>query len=95
MKTLVRLFVLLCFVMLAGCLFADDEPLERGYVYCGDGNLEVVCQPGTYCSAPRQAFCHEGCVSDANCLDHEKCLKEKPTDRVGSCIPSKTPPCCK
>ena len=88
---------LICVLALSGCVLLDDEDLGRGFVDCGDGNLHVVCQPGTYCSAPRQAYCTEGCVSDANCMEHEKCFKEEAGDRVGVCIPTKKPApqsCC-
>lgn len=79
------------------CLLVDDDmPNERGYVRCGDDFDNVICQPGTYCSSPTFAICTEGCVSDANCMEHEQCLKDKDTDRVGDCIPTKTPPpCCR
>lgn len=84
----------LCLSLNACLLIEDDKELERGYVQCGDDDYNVICQPGTYCSSPLLASCHEGCVSDANCLSHEQCLKNRDTDRVGDCIPTKKPVCC-
>ena len=86
-------WLVLAVLVLSGCV-SFEEDLEPGYVLCGDGNLEVVCQPGMYCTSPRQAVCMEGCVSDVNCMEHEKCLKDEDTDRVGNCIPTKLPDCC-
>lgn len=92
MKKLVGLALILC----ASCALVDDDmpykPDERGYVYCGDDNRMVVCQPGTYCMSPVQASCFKGCVSDANCLQHENCFKEEAGDRVGVCIPTASRP---
>ena len=81
-------FVFLVCGLVGACVFVDDES-ERGFVECGDDNRVVTCQPGTYCTSPLLASCMEGCVSDANCLEHEKCLKDDDHDRVGSCIPTK------
>ena len=79
----------------AGCIIIEDEELERGYVLCGDGDEEIICQPGTYCSSPLLRICHEGCVSDANCLEHERCLKEEEGDRTGTCVREERDPCCR
>lgn len=84
----------LCLGLNACLILEDDKELERGYVQCGDEHFGVICQPGTYCSGPSIGSCQEGCVSDANCLSHEQCLKNKDTDRVGDCIPTKKPACC-
>lgn len=84
----------LCLSLSACLILDDDKELERGYVECGDDDDSVICQPGTYCSSPLLAICHEGCVSNANCLEEEQCLKDKDTDRLGDCIPTKKPVCC-
>ncbi len=89
---MVKHLICILVLLLGGCAMFDDDmpakPNERGYVHCGDENRMVVCQPGTYCSSPIQAVCTEGCVSDANCLQHENCFKEEQGDRVGVCIPT-------
>lgn len=73
----------------SGCVVIEDGDLDRGWVQCGPEDRDIVCQPGTYCSSVQLAICHEGCVSDANCMEHEKCLKDSEDDRVGDCIPAK------
>jgi hypothetical protein len=45
---------------------------SRGYTDCGG----VTCSPGQYCNDPRFAECYDGCLSDANCLDNQRCATE-------------------
>lgn len=85
------LFFAIFLMNFTGCIHIDEEPpLERGYVECG----QETCQPGMHCSAPDLSFCSRGCLSNANCLQEEQCVRERSHDTKGTCIPTKTPPCC-
>ena len=89
------MFVALAAVAPSACILLDDTP-DQGYVKCGSGAFAEVCQPGTYCANPSLSSCRVGCVSNANCLADEQCVKNRETDVAGDCVPSKTPPpCCR
>ncbi len=78
---------------LQGCLVFGDGPLlgnepEQGYTECGDfladPGQDILCPPGQYCDDPIFSACADGCLSNENCADDQRCVKADGT-QVGSC----------
>lgn len=69
-----------------GPLFGDGP--EQGYTECGDfladPGEDILCQPGQYCDDPTFSECADGCLSNENCADDQRCVKADGT-QIGSC----------
>lgn len=76
----------------SGCLVLGDDILndekEQGFTECGDFLADlgdnIYCQPGQYCDDPTFSECLEGCLSNENCAEDQRCVKAD-GDQVGSC----------
>lgn len=80
-------------VMSSGCLVFNDGPLfgdapEQGYTECGDfladPGQDIMCPPGRYCEDPTFSECADGCLSNENCAEDQRCVKADGT-QIGSC----------
>jgi hypothetical protein len=70
------------------CLISDDGE-DQGYTECGDflsgGVFESnYCQPGQYCVDPTFSECADGCLSNENCAEDQRCVKGDGTN-LGTC----------
>jgi hypothetical protein len=81
------------------CVLIDDsetasQPLEPGYTECGDPNNEYdrysVCHPNQYCYYYKMGWCSDGCLSNDNCAQDQRCVKTDAEDR-GTCQNLKRP----
>lgn len=79
--------------LLQGCLVLGDGPLfgdepKQGYTECGDfladPGEDIMCPPGKYCEDPTFSECSDGCLSNENCADDQRCVKAD-GKQVGSC----------
>jgi hypothetical protein len=64
-STLISLFL---FASGCGNEGPSPDPLGRGFTDCNG----ATCQPGQYCRLA--AFCENGCLSDVNCTDSQRCV---------------------
>lgn len=83
-----QLLLLFPFALTAAACTGDDARPgggNRGYTDCGG----VTCSPGQYCNDPRFAECYDGCLSDANCLENQRCATEASSP---TCVNLTTPP---
>lgn len=89
MRSISQLTLAASLLLLApACLIADSGE-EQGYTECGDflaaGAFESnYCQPGTHCVDPTFSECAEGCLSNENCAEDQRCVKRDGTN-VGTC----------
>ena len=75
-----------------GCVALGDGPLfgteDQGYTECGDffadPGEDVMCPPGRYCDDPTFSECADGCLSNDNCAEDQRCVKADGT-QVGAC----------
>ncbi|MEC9442972.1 MAG: hypothetical protein VYE40_17900 [Myxococcota bacterium] len=72
-----------------GCIIdLAPEADEPGYTQCGDfladPGQKNYCQPGQYCEDPTFSECIEGCLSNENCADDQRCVKSD-GQNVGTC----------
>ena len=82
--TLSRILTFTVLFALGGCAMPSGP---RGFTQCGD---LAECQPGQYCEDPVFSTCMAGCLSDVNCSDEQRCIKE-PGESVGDCQSGATP----
>ncbi len=67
-------------IIMSGCLLANTgEDARPGFTECGDFLADFdelnYCQPGQYCEDPTFSECREGCLSDVNCAQEQRCIK--------------------
>ena len=99
MRTTPTIALLALMLMMTGCVMMFDDPdesesersserLASGYTPCGDEpdqSYGVICHPNQYCSSQSLAICRQGCLSNDNCTDEQRCVKDDGDD-VGRCI---------
>lgn len=80
-------------VLASGCLVFNEGPLlgnspEQGYTECGDfladPGEDILCPPGRYCEDPTFSECVDGCLSNENCAEDQRCVKAD-GKQIGSC----------
>ena len=89
MRSVLGSVLLVAVTSSVGCII--DIPLEepeQGYTECGDflaphGDMNM-CQPGQYCEDPTFSDCVEGCLSNVNCAEDQRCVKADGTN-IGTC----------
>lgn len=85
---LAKLALAATLLLTPACLIAEDGE-EQGYTECGDflaaGVFEKnYCQPGQYCDDPTFSECVDGCLSNENCAEDQRCVKADGT-QIGAC----------
>ena len=66
----------------------ESRKLAPGYTPCNDApepTNGVVCHPNQYCSSQHLSICRQGCLSDDNCTETQRCIKDVGAD-LGSCV---------
>ena len=67
---------------------SDGRHLAQGFTPCGDflapPGEKVICNPNQYCADATFSKCFTGCLSEYNCTENQRCVKEVGED-VGYC----------